>query len=317
MFEILPKCSEKVRGELAAILLSRPEPPVAEARTVLDSPDPTTAGVAARVLGRAGSRAAAEAGPAVAKALVKWRTTWEEQRPDFVRTGTGQRAAERRKLAVSLTSCVRDLVWAAGRLGVAQNVLVEAAGARPDDPEYQPIRLAAVLALGSDTIEVFPGAVSALESAALLGDPEVRASAAQALARRDPNRAAALSDRLLSDRVGFHRLELDHTIAIDETLRSAARQVHYQGVVLLDLIDRGEVATLAAVAEDRSLPEAARLGAIEGLAAMAREPAEEALRRVGVPADEDEEIRKAAWRGLRRSKRARRQAPARKAEVSS
>ena len=84
---------------------------------------------------------------------------------------------------------------------------------------------------------------------------------------------------------------------VDETLRSAAQQLHYQGVVLPDLIDRGEVEVLAAVLEDRSLPEAARLGAVEGLAAMAREPAEEVLRRVGLVTDEDEEFRKAAWRG--------------------
>jgi len=72
------------------------------------------------------------------------------------------------------------------------------------------------------------------------------------------------------------------------------------------------------VAEDRSLPEVARLGAVEGLAAMAREPAEEILRRVGLRTDEDEEFRKAAWRGLRRSKRARQKASGMlKAEVRS
>jgi ParB family chromosome partitioning protein len=314
IFEILFKCSDEVREGLANILLSRVAPPVAEALAALESPDPTTAGVAAHILGRAGVKGS-EAGPAVAKTLTKWRTVWEEKRPTFDRSAVGVMTG-RAEMAGMLTACVRDMVWASGRLGVAAEALAEAASARPDDAEYQPIRLAAVLALA--TGELSPITAAALESAALVGSPEVRAVAAQAIARRDPKRAGALADRLLSDRVGFHRLTLDGRVKVDETLRSAAGQVHYQGVVLSGLIDRGEVATLAVVAEDRSLPEAARLGAVEGLAAMAREPAEEVLRRVGLRTEEDEEFRKAAWRGLRRSKRARRKAVGpRKAEVRS
>jgi ParB family chromosome partitioning protein len=88
-------------------------------------------------------------------------------------------------------------------------------------------------------------------------------------------------------------------------LRDAARQAHYQGVVLPYLIRAGDVEGLAAVAGDRSLSEAARLGAVEAIAAVATDPADEALRKVGLDEREDEALRKAAWRGLRRSKRAR------------
>jgi ParB family chromosome partitioning protein len=312
LFEILAKCADAVREALANVLLNHPEPPVAEALSALESPDPGTARVAAHVLGQAGSKATG-AGAPVAKALAKWRKTWEEARPTFDR-----RDEEKAEGADRLTACVRDVVWASGRLGVATETLAEAAKARPDDSEYQPVRMAAVLALASSAPS--PSVVAALEAAATVGAPEVRAAAAQAIAGRDPKRAVELAGRLVSDHVGFHRLTLDGRVIVDETLRSAARQVHYQGVVLADLIDRGEVATLAAVAEDRALPEAARLGAVEGLAAMARQPAEEVLRRLGLKADEDEEFRKAAWRGLRRSKRARQKADApltRKAEVRS
>jgi ParB family chromosome partitioning protein len=184
-----------------------------------------------------------------------------------------------------------------------RGVLEEAASIRPDDPEYRPIRREAMLALASraPTAE----AINALESAALAGDPETRAIAAQAVARLDPGRAQALAEWLLADAVGFHRLIHEGKVHVDEILRAASRQVHHQGVVLPALIDRGEIATLAAVLEDRTLPEATRLGALEGLAAMAREPAEAVLRKVGADAKEDEEVRKAAWRSLRRSKRAR------------
>ena len=316
IFEILPRCTDEVHQSLANALSNRPEPPVGEALAALESPDPDTAGVAARVLGRAGAKAVG-AGPPMSKALAKWRKTWEEARPNYVRSVRGNMEWKIQGLD-RLTTCVRDLIWASGRLGVATEALAEAATGRPDDAEYRPIRLEAVLALAAS--EPSPAVAAALEAAALAGAPDVRAPAAQAIARRDPARAAGMARRLLSDRVGFHRLTLDDRVKVEETLRSAARQVHYQGVVLGDLIDGGDVAALAAVAEDRSLPEAARLGAVEGLAAMAREPAEEVLRRVGLRTDEDEEFRKAVWRGLRRSKRARQKAAAprkEKAEVRS
>ena len=118
-----------------------------------------------------------------------------------------------------LTSCLRSLVWAAGRLGVARESCSRTwRSARPDDPAYRPIRREAVLALAS--AEMTPEVVAALETAALGGDPELRAVAAQALGRRAPDRAAAMADRLLSDRVSFHRLALGDGTDPAETLRA-------------------------------------------------------------------------------------------------
>ena len=50
---------------------------------------------------------------------------------------------------------------------------------------------------------------------------------------------------------------------------------------------------------------------------MAREPAEDVLRRVGADATDDEGLRKAAWRCLRRSKRARAKLGEAKARVKA
>jgi ParB family chromosome partitioning protein len=151
--------------------------------------------------------------------------------------------------------------------------------------------------------------LAALEAAALGSDPESRAVAAEAIGRHDPVRAAALAQRLLSDRVSFNRLARESKGAdLAGTLRTAAGQVHYQGVALPYLVARGDVEGLGAVAENRSLPEATRLGAIEGLALLAREPAEAKLLEIGQEETQEEELRKAAWRGLRRSKRARKRA---------
>ncbi len=311
IFAILPRCSRESRESLQACLLNRAKLPVAEAKAALDSPDPGTAAVAARVLGRAGNEAA-DAAPDVAAAISRWRTAWDDQRlsANQARGGSSQ-SVDR---LVPLTSCVQALVWAAGRLNVSGDVLIAFASARPDDEMYRPIRREAVLVLasGAPTAEI----LKALEAAALAGDSETRAIAAQAVARLDPARAGTLSERLLTDSVSFGRLTLERGVNVEPTVRTAARQVHSQGMVLADVIEQGDVATLSAVLDDRNLPEVARLGALEGLAAMSLESAETALRKVGSDAKEDEEFRKAAWRSLRRSKRARAKAGRAKIEAN-
>ena len=310
LFAILPKCPHVIRESLRVCLLNRPSLPVEEAKTALESPDASTVALAAHVLGRAGATAAGAA-PALVAALDRWRTAWETKRLSLV-PGRRQRT-ESDDLALGLTPCLRNLAWAAGRLGVADPVLEEAVATRPDDPEYRPIRREAVLALASRPAS--PGTLQALRQAALVGAPEIRAIAAQAVARLDPKAAGSLAEPLLTDAVGFRRLRLEPGVPVDEVLRAASKQVHAQGVVLGELIARGEVATLAGALEDRTLPEATRLGALEGLAAMALEPAEAVLREVGSDEKEDEEIRKAAWRSLRRSKRAREKLARAKAKV--
>ncbi|WP_435020871.1 HEAT repeat domain-containing protein [Tundrisphaera sp. TA3] len=306
IFALLPACSDdEAREALRSALLDREEPPIAEARAALDSPDPSVAGLAARILGRAGGGASG-AGAAVAEALGRWRRAWEAKRPGF--------DPDDSDTFDPITEGVRDLAWAAGRLGGAAGELAEMLMARPDDPAYRPIRREAALALAAGPAS--PEALSALEAAALAGDPEVRAIAAQAVARLAPARTEGLAERLMADAVGFRRLALDGAGEMATAIRAASRQVHYQGIVLPGLIDRGEVEALAAVAEDRDLPDATRLGALEGLAAIAREPAEEVIRRVGTNEAEDEDLRKAAWRCLSRSKRARAKADKTRAEAT-
>ena len=110
------------------------------------------------------------------------------------------------------TTCVESLLWAAGRVGVSENVLAEIAKARPDDPLARPIRLEAARCLvmgkpSSKTLDV-------LESLAVGMDADVRVLAADLLARSDPKRAAALADKVLSDRPTFNRLAEAYGIQI-------------------------------------------------------------------------------------------------------
>jgi ParB family chromosome partitioning protein len=298
LFEIVPRCGPEVREALTFSLLGRSPLPVAEAAAVLGGNDARAVALAAHVLGRAGTASGAGVGRAVEAALARWRSEW-----DALRDKHPPNDQDEQRLADELSPCLRMLTWAAGRLGVAPKALAALAAARPGDPAFQPVRREAVAALAE--VPPDPDSDRALEAAALGGDPDVRALSSQAVAGHAPGAARALAGRLLSDRVSFDRLARHGAPPPDDTLRDAARQVHYQGVALPYLIERGDVAGLGALAADRSLSESARLGAVEGLAALGLEAAEDALRRIGADGADDEELRKASWRGLRRSQRLR------------
>ena len=161
-----------------------------------------------------------------------------------------------------------------------------------------------------------PEVVAALETAALGGDPEVRAVAA-AGARPPRTRSGRGAGRAAPVRPGELPSARPSATgpAREAPSATAARQVHYQGVVLPDLIERGDVEGLAAVAEDRTLPEATRLGAVEGLAAMARGPAEDVLRRIGLDAETTRSCARPPGVRCAVPRRMRRKAGAAKAEV--
>jgi ParB family chromosome partitioning protein len=297
LFEILPKCQPATQEPLALILVNRTPLPVAEARAALDSAEERTVQLAAQILGRAGPQER-QVGTALPAVLAKWQGLWGKRRHQAAQTGQ-----HHDQLTGKMTPCLETLLWAAGRLGVARDALMAVATVRPDDPLYRPLRLAAVkaLAAGPVTGEV----TTVLEKAALDNDAEIRTAAADALGQQNPQRASAMAERLLSDRFSFNRLARHKGVDVAGAARQAAGQVHYQGAGLSWLVRQGDVQTLAAVAWNRALPEPARLGAVEGLARLARQESEAELARLGQSEKDGEELRKAAWRGLRRSKRAR------------
>jgi ParB family chromosome partitioning protein len=301
LLEILPRLHPDPAGRLKSILLGRQPLPVAEAQTVVGTPDAAAAGVAAHLLGRA---KAAESGPPVAAALARWWAEWDSGRREETRRG-----ALAGKLVGHLLEPLRSLLWAAGRLGVAAETLVAVATTRTDVPYDRPLRREAVAALAAG--KPSNPILAALEKLAVGDDPEIRATAAAAVSREDPIRAVReLPGRILSDRVAFNRVA-DHTGAnLAGTLGDAAAQVHYQGIVVPHLAGHRDVAGLAAVANNGALAESARLGAIEGLAAVGSEAAEVELQRLAGAQENPEELRKAAGRGLRRSRRARQRAAA-------
>lgn len=291
IFEVLPRCTDALHTTLGNNLLARSPLPLQEARAALGGSEPRTVQLAAQILGRAGKEAA-KAGGDLETALKSWHQTWIEKRTKLLREGQRDSTFDR------ITSCLRTLVWAAGRLNAAGAELTALAGARPEDREFRPVRLQAVMAAADAK------AVGPLETAAVSADPEVRTFAADALADADGKRAATAAEKMLSDRITFQRLVSAPGVEVSTLVRQASEKVHYQGVALPQLVLKGDFVGLSAVATNRALPEATRLGAVEGLARMAREDAEAKLVEIGT-SDAEEELRKAAWRGLRRSKRAR------------
>src|SRR5262249_51846353 len=136
------------------------------------------------------------------------------------------------------TSCVENLLWAAGRIGVSGDVLAEIARARPDDPLAKPIRLEAArcLVMGKPSAKT----MELLEGLAVGADADVRVLAADLLARSDPKRASALVDKILSDRPAFNRLAEANAVPVKK-VEGMAGQVHYQPVVLPVLVAAKEI----------------------------------------------------------------------------
>ncbi len=96
-------------------------------------------------------------------------------------------------------------------------------------------------------------------------------------------------------------------------LRAAAANAHYQGIAAPTLAASDDAATLGTIAGDAKLPEITRTGAVEALGRLASPDGEQHLAAVGKSDAAPVELRKAAWRALRRSKRARAAAAAKRA----
>jgi ParB family chromosome partitioning protein len=318
IMEVFPNCSAQIQAQLESALLTRPNLPVKEAVASLGHADEGTVRLATRLLGRV-ANPDAEVKSAISTALTKWWATWQERRAksgaampaeededyyDDDDYGAGPKKLTPAQALAKAGEVVESLLFTAGRVGVPTEATANVAKSRPDDPLARGIRLEAVrcLAIG----KIAPAVLDTLETLAVGPDADVRVLASEILARHDPKRAAKLAtpEKMLSDRPSFNRAVLAGAVKAAD-VKGAAMSAHTQPVALPVFVAEKDVSTLAAVARDRKAPEAARFGAVEGLGVMAAEPAEKVLVEIGTAKDDDKELRKAAWRALRRSKRAR------------
>ena len=299
LLDLLPKIPEDREDELVrpltAALLARSPLPLDAAAARLESVHERVAQVAAQIVARAGKAAAKAHGKGLVAATQKAAEAWAQARANInikINIDVAIDAATER---------YRRLVDALGKLEVGAEEILAAASLGGDDARAQPVRVAALTALASGFAKA-PG-LDALAAAAIGNDGREREIAAGAIGKLAPERAAALAPRLLDDRDSLRRLLAGHAQGALPALRSAALKVHTQGVALPLLIEGGDVAGLAAALADRQLSEATRLGAIEALARIATEAAFAPILAVAKDEAEDDELRKGAWRALRRGRR--------------
>ena len=296
ILDLLPKINEDRQEELVrpltAALLARSPLPLDAAAARLESVHDRVAQVAAQIVARAGKAAAKAHGKGVIAAARKAALGWARARA----------AVDRGEDELDVhTERYRRLVDALGKLEVGADEIIAAASLGGDDARARPVRVAALTALASGFAGV-PG-LDALAAAAVGNDGRERELAAGALGKLAVERAVALVGRLLDDRDSLRRLLAGNEQGALPALRLAALEVHTQGVALPLLIAGGDVAGLAAALADRALPEATRLGAIEALARIATDASFAPILAVATAEAEDEELRKGAWRALRRGRR--------------
>ncbi|MBK9368365.1 MAG: HEAT repeat domain-containing protein [Deltaproteobacteria bacterium] len=277
---------------VSVALLGRKPAPAAEAAAALGSEKQAVVTLAARLVGRG---ADASHGPALVTALGRLGDKLDALRARLSRGADAEATEE----IPGIASALEPLVWACGRLGVgAERVLPLASlpGA-----ELGALRRAAILAIGAGLGG--EAGLSTLERISRDGDADERSLAAHGLRGLNPARAEALAAGALEDPVRLARLI--GAGGASDALRAGLTKTAWLGSVLPILVGRGDVAGLAAALGDRSLPEAARLGAIEALGRLEDPAVEAPLRAVATSTAEDEELRKAAWRALRRARRQR------------
>ena len=280
---------------LATALFAREPLPVEAAAGLLDSRHERVAAVAAQILGRAGKAAAKAYGKAVLAALRAAASSWLESRADVTR---GRLAAE---ALAPHTARYRRLIEAAGKLEVGAGEVIVAVTLGGDDALARSLRLSALAAVAGGFTR--QAGVEALAAAVISNDARQRAFAAATLRALAPERAAELLPRVVADGSTLARLLGAESDTLRAALRSAATSVHTQGAALPYLVAAGDVEGIAAALRDRKLAEGARLGAVEALGRIGTPEALAALYAIASAVDEDEELRKAAYRAARRGRR--------------
>ncbi len=286
LLQTLPRTTGEGFAAIESILMSRPTPSDDVMTKALGGDNHGSVKAAARMIGRADS-ASAPVKAAIETAIGKWWAEWQTRR-------------DRPEADLSTTEvALEELLWPAARFGFAEKRLAELLTARPHDRDMYSIRKRILTSLTA----VPPALVPALEAIVRGTLPQLRALAAGLLTKYAPQQAAKLAPEFFADRPVYARLSA--TAKSAEVAKANAGQPHYQPLALPTLIDAKDVPTLAKVAKDPKAAEPARLGAVEGLGFMAVESAEAVLAEIGADGGDDEDVRKAAWKALRRSKRAR------------
>ena len=295
VFELIEKCPSLIGYAFADWLMKLDPLPLKQALKAIESKRSTSVRFAAQIIG---TSAESKHSKVIGAALKKWRTNFEEAR-----------FKERRGIKVSRSdrveagSALATILRAAGQLGSLEKDLLSFAVANADDAECQPYREFALEALSQGKLT--PTILKGLESLTTDFHGPVRSIASRLVAENSKKTTEIVQQQMLSDRYAFGQMARSSKVDIADVVVAAAPSTHYQVRALPHLISNRDVSVLAEVASDSDANTNARLGAIEGLAVMGDKKAEKILLAIGKDEAVDEELRKAAWRALRRSKRTR------------
>jgi ParB family transcriptional regulator, chromosome partitioning protein len=289
MIELIPKTNVGVRAALASNLVSRDPLPIALALPALEDSHPAAVEVAAHLLGRAAEKVH---GKAMVAAMQKWHEQWEASyaRPQ----STSLQLPE-------VTRCLCRLVWACGRCQAGKAELLTLLEKHLSDVEYLPVRTTAI------------GAISCLKLAAadlskltaMLDDSavEIRCAVAELIAG-DSKSVSSVAEQSLSDRRMFERVtRVAQSKDLNAVMSKAVGQLHRQPIVIPQLVIAKQVDALAKVIHDPAADELARRGAIEALGQIASQESQKEIEKFAKTEGNEEELRKVAWRTLRKNKR--------------
>ena len=295
IFEIIPRVyDEPILQTLSTNLVNRDPPPVDAALEALSSVHCSVVDVAAQIIGRIGDPGSSKKLDA---AISRQSSEWTRVR----RRITMSEASYSEELEKAKTTLIR-LCWAAGRCN-ARKSLMDLIEMNQNESLFDEVRHAAIQALGH--CKLTKSDFAKIEAATKDQNAAVRKSAASILMNQQPKVASRIAGQMLSDRDVFKTLVQHESVNADEAIVSGASSFSYQSVVLPHLIESGDYRTLSSVANDEKNMDRVRLGAIEGLALLADDHADDELVQLGKNEKLDESLRKAAWRALRRSKRKR------------
>ncbi|MFK7769216.1 MAG: HEAT repeat domain-containing protein [Mariniblastus sp.] len=293
VFDLLAVCEDRIRQPLIEHLLQTDPLPVDVASESLDHTNATVVEAAAWIIGRSGQTK-------LSKSLAQPLDVWLSRTADLDAELTFKNEYADEKFD-DFESCVKRLVWAAGVLGGSESTLAKIPLTYSSE-SFATIRRSAITAL-VQSAPIPAAAIKTISSLAQDKDAEIRSGIAEIMSKSPKAKLDNLAKQLLPDRVAFSRLANRQATEIDSTLKEAVADSHYQPRTLSYLIKSQDVKTLASVAENSKLGLVARLGAVEGLAVIANAESEKILASVGNEEKNEEELRKAAWKGLRRSRR--------------
>ncbi|MEN0063632.1 MAG: HEAT repeat domain-containing protein [Myxococcota bacterium] len=298
--EVLERLRE--RGDAARILSALADP-----QALRDAYDPLLTALAARdpfpvdavVAHLADPRPAA--GIDAGRLIGRLPTLTAEARASL-RQATGaavqewQDAVAQERNATAHAERVRWLLWAAARHGVANDAVRQVLAL--SERESTSLQLAAARAL-----TLMPDALEVLIDVAGTGPARARALAAAMVARHAPDRVGALLEAHRDDPAVVQALA--HAPEARDALSRAVGDLHTQGLAMAGYVAQPGADPAVLAAALRSTEPDVRFGALEGLSALATPAAETHLRTFAEDGAQEEEERKAAWRALRRSRRAR------------